>query len=87
MTTNNEAINHLMALAAQLPADLRSDWKGTNHFELTSSEKDNYWWLDFPDINEELQDNNIIGQRVGLLMDLAVAAQQALPALKEITCT
>lgn len=64
----------LKTLAAQLPPKLRSDWRYTNHFELTTPEGDcGYWWADLADGLDPNVNNCDIeaGQRRGLLMDIA----------------
>jgi hypothetical protein len=66
----------LAALARQLPENLRSDWKNTNHYELTTDAEGRagYWWLaPFDIVNPHENDTQatIPGQRLGLLLDIA----------------
>jgi hypothetical protein len=74
-------LEQLLELVRQLPEGLRSDWRGTNHFELTQPNPDEgpYWWLDFREIEvDELRDRgDTLGERVGLVMDIAEAAKAA----------
>lgn len=84
-----EELKRLIELGEKLPKHLRSDWDGTNHYELTSSAReDNYWWLIMGDLFRDLPKDVIPcdtedGKRLGLIMDIAVALQESLPALKE----
>lgn len=71
-------IARLLALIAQLPVGLRADWDGTNHYELTSEDPDEYWFVDLNDfMYQDFDSASIAGRRVGLLLDLAVAAKAA----------
>ena len=66
----------VLELAEQLPRDLNSDWKDTNHYELTSGTADNYWWLMAGDGIEDIDGNPCEtedGKRLGLIMDIAAA--------------
>lgn len=70
----SDALTKLRELASRLPKGLHSDWRYTNHFELTTSDSaDGYWWLDLCDgmpcyvNNCETEE----GKRRGLLMDIA----------------
>jgi len=82
----SKAEDRLLGLAKQLPPNLRSDWRGTNHFELTAPGIDaqgqpTYWWLDAEEIaaaeiERKLTDDTETGKRLGLLMDLAEAAAE-----------
>jgi hypothetical protein len=70
----NNPLQHLANLAAQLPTTLVSDWRNTNHYELTAPDHDQYWWWDLSNYNNshdiDLQSTEY-GKRMGLLMDLA----------------
>lgn len=66
----SDELLHLRKLAKGLPKGLNSDWEHTNHFELTSSEKE-YWWLMVTQDGESALWDNEIGRRFGLLMDIA----------------
>ena len=87
----SEALKRLIELGEKLPKGLRSDWDATNHYELQSSEEDDFWWLilsylfrpehGYP--KDEIPCETEYGKRVGLIMDIAVALQQALPDLKK----
>ncbi len=71
----SDAKKKLLALARLLPPHLFSDWKGTNHFELTDRSDGRGWfWLDLNELGTELRDDTEQGRRVGLLMDVAAAA-------------
>lgn len=66
----------LSELAAQLPKGLHSDWRDTNHYELTVrdvSDVDDYWWLMVADGLSDFANpcDTEPGQRFGLLMDIA----------------
>lgn len=79
-------IRELLELIQKLPEGLRSDWDGTNHYELTSGVKDDYWWLDVPDVFV-FRDNwsaNEDGQRLGLIMDIAAKAKAAEKEIQEL---
>jgi len=86
---NTKKIEELLKLIAQLPEGLRADWKGTNHYELqdTSIEGD-FWWLCLGEFfswdrvlkaypEERDFSKTEYGQRIGLLMDIAVKAKEA----------
>jgi hypothetical protein len=62
--------DRLKELVAQLPKGLRSDWKNTNHFELTTEVPGDYWWLNLSNMGE-LNCDTELGKCVGLLMDIA----------------
>jgi hypothetical protein len=66
------AFCRLSELAKGLPKGLRSDWDGTNHFELTSDAEE-YWWLflleGLDDIDDPMESDR--GKRIGLIMDIA----------------
>jgi hypothetical protein len=75
-------IEALLELVCQLPKGLRSDWSGTNHFELTQPNPDagSYWWFDGSEISYDgayLSQDSELGRRLGLLMDIAEAAKAA----------
>ena len=83
----SEELKRLIELGEKLPKHLRSDWE-TNHFELTSSQEDDYWWLILADLfretyKDESPCESEYGKRVGLIMDIAAALQEALPGLRE----
>jgi len=73
-------MQYLKELVAKLPPGLRSDWEGTNHYELTCSLPDEFWWLCLPTGSVGNVSATEEGKRLGLLMDIAVAAQQAFTA-------
>lgn len=77
-------IHRLLELIAQLPPDLRADWDGTNHYELTTpDERFSWWWLSLNDyMVADFDSQDEIGRRVGLLLDLAEAAKTAEPLLR-----
>jgi len=69
-------LTRLAALANQLPTSLRADWDGTNHYELTSKDDSNYWWLMVGEgvrgiVSEECPCDTEHGKRLGLIMDIA----------------
>lgn len=72
-------IRRLLDLIAKLPPDLRADWDGSNHYELTTPDESfSWWWLSLNDyMVEDFDSQDEIGQRVGLLLDLAAAAKAA----------
>lgn len=63
----------LSELAGKLPQSLKSDWDGTNHFELTAPyESEDYFWLMVGDGLGSGDDcHTVCGQRLGLIMDIA----------------
>ena len=77
-----EQFQHILAvlrpLAEQLPQGLRADWRGTNHYELNSSEPDQFFWLDLCECLSHGRHNSDTeaGQRAGLLLDLAEAVSK-----------
>lgn len=87
-------IQGLLKLVAKLPAGLRADWDGTNHYELTQGEdkEADYWWLDLSDFFdwEAIKVaypcltfcKTELGQRIGLLLDIAEKAKEAEEELK-----
>jgi hypothetical protein len=62
----------LKKLASKLPSGLRSDWQHTNHFELTTADRNSYWWVDLADGMLPHIDNwkTEEGKRRGLMMDV-----------------
>ena len=69
--------------AAEIPADARADWDGTNHWEIQSAtHTDGFWWLilwdvfDGKDTDPSGTEN---GKRLGMMLDLACAARRDLP--------
>lgn len=79
-------IERLLDLIAQLPAGLRADWNGTNHYELTTSDQSlPWWWLSLNEYTlEDFDSDSEVGQRVGLLLDLAEAAKAAEQYLRKL---
>lgn len=65
-----DKLSRLRNLAKKLPPGLSSDWKYTNHFELTCQGKE-YFWLMVRDSGGDALFDNTIGKRFGLLMDIA----------------
>lgn len=97
MKKMSDELTELLALVAQLPKGLRSDWDGTNHYEMTQSgnKEESYWWLDLSDylnwdsitkvLGQDFSDTED-GKKIGLLMDIAVkvkAVEEILRAVKE----
>ena len=85
----SETLKRLAELAAKLPDELRADWDGTNHYELTTGTGDDYWWLDVADaigidsgVDVSATEE---GKRLGLLLDLAEAVSAAKAELKTLT--
>ncbi len=72
----SEKIDRLLRLIALLPAGLRADWDGTNHYELTADGDEKFWWLELSEITN-LHSESETGRRVGLLLDIAEAAKAA----------
>ena len=71
---STEPFSRLRELAATLPRGLRSDWDGTNHYEMTSSEEpDDYFWLIASEgfVGIRNPSKTSYGRRLGLLMDIA----------------
>lgn len=62
-------LDRLKELAAQLPPKLGSDWDGTNHYELTCSGPEGYFWLMVRNFDSDSDTED--GKRMGLLMDIA----------------
>lgn len=83
----SDAINQLLKLSEQLPRGLKSDWIGSDHFELTCA-SDDHFWLDLADLFDRPEVGGWcrteFGQRVGLLMDIAAKLKEAEPALREL---
>lgn len=78
------AIDKLAELVAKLPEELRSDWDGTNHYEMSGNKTRYNWWLDVAEVfqDEEEPSTTVVGKRLGLIMDIAVAAQKAMPEIE-----
>lgn len=77
-------------MIGEIPEGIEADWDGTNHYEVTTPTKGQYWWLD---LREALSDPkaNISGteegRRLGQLLDLACASRNILPTLlKRLDC-
>lgn len=74
--------------ACTIPLDARSDWDGTNHYEITTEEGDAYrnsfWWLNC--IDEAVRDGcrTEDGRRLGAVLDYAAAYRRDVGALIEI---
>lgn len=66
---------------AATPGPWRSDWRGTNHFEITSPEGGSYWVVQ-PGHNC-CDDENPRWDAAGQDLDLIAAMRNALPALLE----
>lgn len=68
-----DALDRLRELAERLPRGLRSDWQGSNHFELaTDDPAHSFWWLSVGDgLPAPDPANTTEGKRFGLLMDVA----------------
>lgn len=74
-----DRLRPLAELAAQLPPKLHSDWRDTNHYELTcrdvNASDDDFFWLMVGDGTQGIEDPNWCetetGKRLGLLMDIA----------------
>lgn len=66
-------MSKIAALAAQLPTCLRSDWDHTNHYELTSTAPNDYFWLDVADVDFRHGSpcETEPGKKLGLIMDIA----------------
>ncbi len=64
----------LAALAAQLPKGMGSDWRNTNHYELSAPHGQTYFWWCLDDL-ESTRDADVQstepGKKLGLLMDIA----------------
>jgi hypothetical protein len=64
----------------EVPRDLRADWDGTNHYELTSdSSQGEYWFLVLP--GAQLDSATPEGRRVGLMLEMAADAPRLADAL------
>jgi len=86
MTAQPDPVSQLLALAAQLPEGLKAGpWRTTNQYELSTEQ---YWWLLLTNSAYDLVSRNArsriglpcdteTGQRLGLLLDIAVAAKAA----------
>lgn len=80
-----DSIERLLVLAKQLPPNLRSDWEGTNHFELQSSASGEFFWLDLTEFwDKAVWQHGDYLKRVGLLMDIAVALKKAEPQITKM---
>lgn len=65
----------LQELANQLPGELTSDWRGTNHFELAYwvkvPAKRFCWWMIMDEISKAPLDSETeLGKHIGLMMDI-----------------
>lgn len=79
-------IKRLLELSKKLPEGLRSDWEGTNHFELQSSDpKEEYFWLTLSAFwDKSVWEHPGYLKQIGLLMDIAATLKQAEPMLKKL---
>lgn len=78
-------IKRLLELSKELPEGLRADWEGTNHYELTAPERNDYFWLEVGTYwQKEAWSDKVFLERVGLLMDIAEALKKAEPMLKKL---
>lgn len=83
-------LTKLIELINQLPDGLQSDWRDTNHYELTTPQnKDEYFWLCFSDMgklwwSETMPCDTEEGHRLGLVMDIAAQASKCKDAIKEL---
>lgn len=71
---------------ASIPKNLRSDWLGTNHYEITDSEGYDYFWLIIPDIfmdKDRCVSDFDDGKRLGLVMDSFIQVPVLLEALAQ----
>jgi hypothetical protein len=71
---------------ASIPKNLRSDWLGTNHYEITDSEGDDYFWLIIPDMfmdKERCVSDFNDGKRLGLMMDAFIQVPSLLEAIAQ----
>lgn len=73
--------------ACPIPKDAQADWQGTNHYEITTSSRQDcgYLWLD--NLNDEfaLDSATETGKRLGTCLDYAVAYKRDVSELlKEI---
>jgi hypothetical protein len=74
----SEAMDRLLELASQLPAKLRADWDGTNHYELQSLDpgSEEWCWLEVVEVDFEADPSaSQSGRRLGLVLDIAAAAR------------
>jgi len=72
MENEKDGIEELLTLAKQLPANLRSDWDGSNHYELQDSNPYGDWFWAMLADGLPLGANNCeseYGKRIGLVMD------------------
>ena len=79
-------LKKLKELVATLPAGLRADWDGTNHYELQTPGGDDFYWLVIPDVfSPRIGDWSTTeeGKRLGAVLDFACAMRAALPELLE----
>lgn len=66
-----DPFSRLRELCRDMPTDLIADWRGTNHYELTSPHtKDGYWWF-IANNDDDWSEHDDSGKRMGLLLDLA----------------
>jgi hypothetical protein len=65
----------LTRLLNSLPGPLRSDWEGTNHYELQNvgcvKNNNDFWWLTVPDIDFfAFPSDSKDGKNLGLVLDI-----------------
>lgn len=82
-------LEELETMAKGMPKIPCSDWRGTNHFEITDSHVDaeSYWFLHMRDAlsnGSEQDDETESGKRVGLVMDLACVAPKLIARIKTL---
>lgn len=65
---SGDPLDKLRELAEDVPDDLVADWRGTNHFELTSAHHhDHFWWVHGDD---EPSECTVYGDRLGKMLDI-----------------
>lgn len=86
MKTIEDALAEIeaQAEASGIPTDARTDWDGTNHYEIQTASADGYWWLICSEVfGQRTGDPSATeaGKRLGAVLDLAVASRVNVPRL------
>lgn len=78
---NSDALDELERLLAKAtPGPWRSDWRGTNHFEITSDAADGSYWVVLPS-HACCDDTNPRWDAAGKDLDAIAALHNAAPSL------
>ena len=70
--------------ATGIPLDARTDWDGSNHYEIQTASSDGYWWLICSEVFAQRSGDpsaTEAGKRLGAVLDFAVSSRVNVPRL------